>query len=74
MNSQMPLTLLSQELRLPGKVTAVLDQALDLAALSLRGYVRVLRLAWTLADLTGKSVPEAEDVDVALQLRQRMTD
>lgn len=73
-NSQVPLGLLSRELRLPDEVTAGLDQALDIAALSLRGYVRVLRLAWTLADLTGRRAPEQEDVDIALQLRQRTTD
>lgn len=73
-NSQVPLSLLSRELRLPSEVTAALDRALDLAMLSLRGYVRVLRLAWTLADLTGRSAPEPEDVDIALQLRQRTAD
>lgn len=46
-NSQAPMPLLCGALRLPGKTTRLLDTALDRAALSLRGYLRVLRLLWT---------------------------
>ena len=48
-----------------------LDRALDAGALSLRGRDRVLRLAWTLADLRGASAPDASDVGEALLLRTR---
>jgi magnesium chelatase family protein len=37
--------------------------------LSARGLDRVLRVAWTLADLAGRSVPRVEEVDRALSLR-----
>lgn len=50
---------------------ADLDRALDTGALSLRGRDRVLRLAWTLADLRGGSAPDATDVGQALLLRTR---
>lgn len=48
-----------------------LDRALDAGTLSLRGRDRVLRLAWTLADLRGAPAPDASDVGEALLLRTR---
>ncbi|MCA0336502.1 MAG: YifB family Mg chelatase-like AAA ATPase [Actinobacteria bacterium] len=55
--------------RLPSRVTATLDHGLDLGTLSLRGYDRVLRLAWSTADLSGHTTPTADDVGLALHLR-----
>jgi magnesium chelatase family protein len=55
--------------RLPGSVTAVLDRCLDRGSLTLRGYDRVLRLAWSSADLGGRVVPSGDDVGLALSLR-----
>lgn len=48
-----------------------LDRALDTGLLSLRGVDRVLRVAWTLADLAGLAVPGPEQVGQALLLRTR---
>lgn len=48
-----------------------LDLALDSGALSLRGVERVLRVAWTLADLAGRQEPGATEVGQALLLRTR---
>lgn len=48
-----------------------LDRALDSGALSLRGRDRVLRLAWTLADLAGAGAPGGSEVGQALLLRTR---
>jgi magnesium chelatase family protein len=42
---------------------------LEQGSLSARGFDRVLRLAWTVADLAGHAVPEAGDVDEALYFR-----
>ncbi|MEI2779192.1 MAG: YifB family Mg chelatase-like AAA ATPase [Tetrasphaera sp.] len=50
-------------------VTAGLDRALEAGRLTLRGYDRTLRLAWTQADLVGHGSPTAEDVGMALALR-----
>ena len=72
LNSQASLTLLSGRLRLPRRETRLLDEALDRADLSLRGYVRVLRLAWTISDLAGDEQPAADHIDVAAQLRQQL--
>ena len=37
--------------------------------LSARGYDRVLRVAWTIADLAGRTTPSISDVHQAVQLR-----
>lgn len=68
-NSQVPLPVLTGALRLPTAALRSLDTALDRAAISLRGYVRVLRLAWTVADVTGAAKPGADEIDIAMQLR-----
>ncbi|QHC02522.1 YifB family Mg chelatase-like AAA ATPase [Epidermidibacterium keratini] len=49
----------------------LIERAYDLGAISGRGYDRVLRVAWTLADLGGRSEPGANDVAEALGFRQR---
>jgi magnesium chelatase family protein len=43
--------------------------SLDRGALSARGFDRILRLAWTIADLDGRDRPNGADVDEAAQLR-----
>jgi magnesium chelatase family protein len=55
--------------RLPARDTADLRTRLDRGALSARGFDRILRLAWTIADLDGRSRPDAADVSEATQLR-----
>lgn len=47
-----------------------LDAALHRGALTLRGYDRALRLAWTLADLAGHSTPTEHDVGRALFMKK----
>jgi magnesium chelatase family protein len=42
---------------------------LEQGSLSARGFDRVLRLAWTVADLAGHTIPDAGDVDEALYFR-----
>ena len=55
--------------RLPPASTAALRAGLDRGVLSARGFDRVLRLAWTIADLDGRDRPTATDVHEAAQLR-----
>ncbi len=57
--------------RLPREYTAELDRAVDRGQLSLRGYDRCLRLAWSVADLAGRAAPSRADVGMALALRHR---
>ena len=56
---------------MPGHATAEVGSALDRGTISLRGMDRVLRLAWTLADLADRETPNREDVGHALKLRTR---
>ncbi|MFG1923681.1 YifB family Mg chelatase-like AAA ATPase [Cryptosporangium sp. NPDC048952] len=70
-NAAVPGTALrSREWRLPRLVTAAAARAIDGGELSARGYDRVLRIAWTLADLSGRSAPDYGDVNEALELRR----
>lgn len=55
--------------RLTAKDTAKLRVRLDRGALSARGFDRILRLAWSIADLDGRGRPTGSDVDEATQLR-----
>jgi magnesium chelatase family protein len=64
-------TWLRTEVRLPAAVTREADLAVDRNQLTVRGYDRVLRLAWTLSDLAGRERPSVEDVTQAMQFRQR---
>ncbi|MCF0094224.1 YifB family Mg chelatase-like AAA ATPase [Micromonospora sp. MH99] len=55
--------------RLPAPVTAELRGRLDSGSLSARGFDRVIRMAWTIADLDGRDRPDRDDVREAIQLR-----
>jgi magnesium chelatase family protein len=55
--------------RLPAEDTSGLSRAVDRGILSARGFDRVLRLAWTIADLDGRDRPARGEVEEALQLR-----
>ncbi len=53
-------------------VTRSIDGGIDRGALSMRGYDRVLRTAWTVADLAGRTRPSQGDIDLALALRMNI--
>jgi magnesium chelatase family protein len=55
--------------RLAAQDTAALRAGLDRGALSARGFDRILRLAWSIADLDGRDRPTGSDVHEAAQLR-----
>ncbi|WP_115788742.1 YifB family Mg chelatase-like AAA ATPase [Arthrobacter silvisoli] len=69
-NSQVPGRLLRGVLKLPPATTRILDSSLERGVLTARGYDRVLRLAWTLADLGHREQPGLDDIGQALSLRQ----
>ncbi|MFI8631845.1 YifB family Mg chelatase-like AAA ATPase [Microbacterium sp. NPDC077663] len=60
----------SGPLRLTPQTTRPLDDALHRGSLTLRGYDRVLRVAWTLADLAGRDCPDGLDIGGALFLKR----
>ena len=71
LNSHVPGTWLrSRRVRLAHASTAGLDRALERGGITMRGYDRVLRVAWSIADLSGRSVPSADDIGQALYLRR----
>jgi magnesium chelatase family protein len=72
-NSQVPGRVLRGVLRLPAPTTRILDHSLERGVLTARGYDRVLRLAWTLADLGERDIPDSNDIGQALALRQAAT-
>ncbi|WP_139416895.1 YifB family Mg chelatase-like AAA ATPase [Agromyces laixinhei] len=53
-----------------GRATADLDRSLELGGITMRGYDRILKVAWTLADLDGADSPGSEHVGRALFLRK----
>ncbi|MGD9606587.1 MAG: YifB family Mg chelatase-like AAA ATPase [Leucobacter sp.] len=55
--------------QLPRETTAVMDRALERGLLTMRGYDRALRVAWTLADLAGEDRPGRAHLAQALALR-----
>lgn len=60
----------SGERRLGAAAIAPLDRALERGAITMRGYDRTLRLAWTLADLDDAESPDVDHVGRALFLRR----
>lgn len=68
-NGEVSGSYLRRQLRLPKQTTASLDAALDRNLLSMRGYDRCLRVAWSIADLKGHDLPTKEDLSIAIYLR-----
>lgn len=68
-NAQVPGAYLRRQLKAKAGVTATLDHAVDRGLISMRGYDRCLRLAWTSADLDGRAQLVAEDIAKAVLLR-----
>ncbi|WP_175409341.1 YifB family Mg chelatase-like AAA ATPase [Streptomyces sp. TRM64462] len=52
----------------PGALSAA-ERDIERGLLTARGLDRVLRVAWTLADLAGRDRPETRDIQLALELR-----
>lgn len=70
-NAEVPGRVLRERLRPDRGMLRLVDEALDRGTLTLRGADRVLRIAWTLADLAGRAAPHAGDVGAAVALRTR---
>ena len=68
-NAHVPGSYLRRHLRLDSQVAKPLNLALDRGKLSMRGYDRCLRLAWSSADLNDRAQVVAEDVAKAIGLR-----
>ncbi|MET0473554.1 MAG: YifB family Mg chelatase-like AAA ATPase [Mycobacterium sp.] len=69
-NAEVSGALLRRRFRPPREVMEPLRLALDRGGLSIRGLDRTMRVAWTLADLAGRTSPTLDDVNTALSFRQ----
>jgi len=73
LNSEVPgVWLRSRDRRLSPATTSSIDRALERGGLTMRGYDRVLRLGWSIADLAGAAIPTAEHIGRALYLRRAL--
>jgi len=68
-NAEVPGPVLRRRWPVAAGAGRPLRRVVDLGALSSRGVDRVLKVAWTLADLAGRDQPNSEDVHRALALR-----
>ena len=69
-NSQIPASQLRSRFRATKEGMAFLHTELDHERLSARGYHKVMRLAWTIADRNGVTTPGLDEVESAYHLRQ----
>jgi magnesium chelatase family protein len=69
LNAEVPGRLLRERWAVPRASLALAERALERGALSVRGFDRVLRVAWTLSDMAGRTVPGVDEVAEALGMR-----
>ncbi|GAA2457307.1 YifB family Mg chelatase-like AAA ATPase [Actinomadura vinacea] len=67
-NSEIPGPELRRLYTPPAEAMRAADEALHNGSLSARGLDRILRVAWTIADLTGRDEPAEDDIGGALAL------
>ncbi|MBD3780980.1 MAG: YifB family Mg chelatase-like AAA ATPase [Micrococcales bacterium] len=70
-NAEVPGRELRDRLRAGRRLLTDVDDAVDAGWLTLRGADRVLRVAWTLADLAGLDAPTRAEIGIAMALRTR---
>ncbi|MDX6286881.1 MAG: magnesium chelatase family protein [Frankiales bacterium] len=68
-NAEVPIGALRRRWPLAPGALKPLDKRLNLGLLSARGLDRIVRTAWTIADLSGRDRPGAEEVAAAQYLR-----
>jgi magnesium chelatase family protein len=68
-NVQVPGSFLRRRLKVNSSISRPLDIALEKGVLNMRGYDRCLRLAWSSADVAGRSSVNDEDIAKAVMLR-----
>jgi magnesium chelatase family protein len=68
-NAHVPGSYLRKHFSIPVSSLEKLERALLMGRLSMRGYDRCLRLAWTSSDLAGTEYPNQFDVSRAMYLR-----
>lgn len=69
LNSRLPGSWLRENTALSPAISALFDTRLRTGQLSMRGMHRVLRMAWSVADLAGHDQPSDDDIALAFSLR-----
>ena len=69
LNAQVPGKFIRSSLDVPRSYLVTLEQAVERGLISLRGSDRVLRLAWSSADLNARKTPDVDDFALAMELR-----
>ncbi|HEX4251712.1 MAG TPA: YifB family Mg chelatase-like AAA ATPase [Pseudonocardia sp.] len=70
-NAEVPGPVLRSRFRLPRAVIRPLDDGLRRGELTARGADRALRVAWTLADLSGRDRPDDSMVSQAIRFKEQ---
>lgn len=73
LNSELDMALATGKLKLGQAARGNLDRQLERGLLTARGYLRVIRTAWTLADLNDQDRPDVACVDAAYALRMNFS-
>ncbi len=68
LNAEIPGSELRRAFRPAGGSLAPLERAMDRGQVSARGADRIIRMAWTLADLAGHARPQLDEIGTALGL------
>ena len=69
LNSAIPSEFLRRKFRADSKAMSMLHILIEREEITARGFHKILRLAWTIADLRGVSIPGVDEVEAALALR-----
>jgi magnesium chelatase family protein len=67
-NSEIPGTVLRRSFPPKSRALTSLDRAMELGQVSARGADKIVRVAWSLADLAGRDEPGADQVNLAIGL------
>jgi magnesium chelatase family protein len=68
LNAEIPGSELRRSFRAAAGALAPLERAMDRGQVSARGADRIIRMAWTLADLAGQAQPRLDEISTALGL------
>ena len=69
LNSEIPARLLREEFRAERSAMIILHDLLDREEISARGFHRILRTSWSLADLNEREIPGRDEIRGAVALR-----
>jgi magnesium chelatase family protein len=69
LNSQIPSELLRTRFKAQQKAMSALHNMIDCEEITARGFHKLLRLCWSIADLQEVAIPGIEELEIAISLR-----